>query len=69
MPCNAGAVHAWMKIVVLFRTERAKSGYGYLYLHDANNFLKSLMPWKDFHKLRFSRICIARTAVGQSGKR
>lgn len=26
-----------MKIVVLFRTERAKSGYGYLYLHDAKD--------------------------------
>lgn len=39
MPCNAGAVYAWMKIVVLFRTERAKSGYGYLYLHDAKDLL------------------------------
>lgn len=33
------------------------------------NFLKSLMPWKNFHKLLFSRICIARTAAVQSGKR
>lgn len=39
MHCNAGAVYAWMKIVVLFRTERAKSGYGYLYLHDAKDLL------------------------------
>jgi len=34
-----GQLHAWMKIVVLFRTERAKSGYGYLYLHDAKDLL------------------------------